>query len=425
MNPWIREIVNLSLLLAATMVVGIFGHVLVPLLFALLIGILLRQTYQIYRFEKWIDSGGSGKYPKATGVWEAIYYHVYRLKKREKKRKKRLGKMIDQFRKSTEALPDAAVVLGPEDEIEWSNKAAAKVLGVEKSDKGQHIPNLIRYPDFTKYLEEANYEDVIVLPSPVDPNIIVSVRVVPYGVGLRLMLAQDVTQLKKMEIMRKDFVANVSHELRTPLTVLRGYLETLKDLDDGESGLLSNSIRQMQSQTERMEHLVDDLLLLTRLETQKKKPRCVDIHNLLCKICNEGASLKNADGRIVLKLETGARIFGVEEDLRSAFTNLLVNALKYSPDDSIVKVRWYISQGALRLDVEDRGEGIPAAEIPRITERFYRVDKKQSGTGLGLAIVKHVLHNHQARLEIESEVGQGSRFSCVFPMSAICSDPRD
>ncbi|MBU2570427.1 MAG: phosphate regulon sensor histidine kinase PhoR [Gammaproteobacteria bacterium] len=429
MNPWIREVATLSLLLLAAIVVGVLGKILVPMLFVLLVSILIRQFYQIYRFEKWIDNGGSGKYPKSTGIWEAIYYHVYRMKKREKKRKKKLGKMVDQFRKSTEALPDAAVVLGPSDEIEWTNKAAMKVLGLDKSDKGQRIPNLIRFPEFTRYLDNRKYDDVIVLPSPVDANVMLSVRVVPYGVGLRLLLAQDVTQLKKMEIMRKDFVANVSHELRTPLTVLKGYLETIKDMDDGESGLLSNSITQMQSQTERMEHLVDDLLLLTRLETQKKKAQCVDIPGLLSKICSEGASLKKSSGRIDLKLDSQAKIIGVEEDLRSAFTNLLVNALKYSSEDSIVNVRWYEHQGCPRLDVEDHGEGIAASEIPRVTERFYRVDtnlsKKQSGTGLGLAIVKHALQNHEAKLEINSEVGKGSCFSCIFPGRLVCRDEKD
>lgn len=426
MRPWIWEITVLLLLLLAALVIGILGDILVPVMFVFLTGILIRQFYQIYRFEKWINNGGNTKYRRPIGIWETIYHHVYRMKKREKKRKKKLGKMVDQFRKSTEALPDAAVVMGPEDEIEWSNKAAMKVLGLERTDKGRHLPNLIRHPEFTRYIQNRKYDDVIVMPSPVDAEKSLSVRVVPYGAGLRLLLAQDVTQLKRMESMRKDFVANVSHELRTPLTVLKGYLETLKDMDDGESELLSNSIKQMQSQTRRMEHLVDDLLFLTRLETQKNKADCVDIPELLIKICREGSSLRNSSGRIELTLDSTAKIIGVEEELRSAFTNLLVNALKYSPDHSSVHVRWYEHNGALRLEVEDHGEGIAPAEIPRVTERFYRVEtnrsKKQRGTGLGLAIVKHVLQNHEAKLEIKSEVGKGSCFSCVFPGRLVCTD---
>ena len=265
-----------------------------PLLFLLMLGIIMRQIVQISRFEKWISTGGRSKYPKTTGIWEEIYYHVYRIKKNEKRRKKKLGKMIDQFRQSTEALPDAAVVLGVHDEIEWANKAAREVFGLQQSDKGQRIPNLIRFPEFIRYLKSGNYNEAVILPSPVDNRITLEVRIVPYGAGLRLLLAQDVTQLKKMERMRKDFVANVSHELRTPLTVLKGYLETLQDMDDGQSPLLTSSFQQMQGQTERMQHLVDDLLLLTRLETQQKKSQCVDVPALLSQICKEGDTLENA-----------------------------------------------------------------------------------------------------------------------------------
>jgi len=253
-----------------------------------------------------------------------------------------------------------------------------------------------------------------------------AVRIIPYGAGLRLLLAQDVTQLKKMERMRKDFVANVSHELRTPLTVLKGYLETLQDMDDGESPLLTASFRQMQGQTERMQHLVDDLLLLTRLETKQKKTECVNVPALLSQICKEAEVVKDSTPRrIELILETEAQLMGEEQELCSAFTNLLGNALKYSPEDSLVKVRWYQSKDSLVLDVEDQGEGIASADIPRVTERFYRSEvkrnKKVGGTGLGLAIVKHVLMRHEAKLTIVSEVGKGSRFSCCFPIKRMCS----
>jgi two-component system phosphate regulon sensor histidine kinase PhoR len=333
--------------------------------------------------------------------------------------------MIDQFRQSTEALPDAAVVLSVHDEIEWANKAAREVFGLQQSDKGQRIPNLIRFPEFIRYLKSGNYQEAVILPSPVDNRITLEVRIVPYGSGLRLLLAQDVTQLKKMERMRKDFVANVSHELRTPLTVLKGYLETLQDLDDGHSPLLTGSFQQMQGQTERMQHLVDDLLLLTRLETQQKKTQCVDVPALLTQICKEGDTLENTSRRIELTLETAVHIVGEEQEMRSAFTNLLGNALKYSPEDSVVKVRWYQDKESIVLAIEDQGEGIAKADIPRVTERFYRVEtkrlKKVNGTGLGLAIVKHVLMRHDAHLNITSELGKGSCFSCHFPVGRICN----
>ena len=224
--------------------------------------------------------------------------------------------------------------------------------------------------------------------------------------------------------MRKDFVANVSHELRTPLTVLKGYIETLQDMDDEHSPLLTNSFIQMQGQTERMQHLVDDLLLLARLETQQNKTSCVNVPSLLTQICNESDSLGKLKNRIQLTLESSASIVGEEQELRSAFTNLVSNALKYSTEDSIVKVRWYQDNYFIILDVEDKGEGISNADIPRITERFYRVEtkrhKKVNGTGLGLAIVKHVLMRHDAHLNITSEISVGSCFSCHFPIRRLC-----
>ncbi len=426
MDVWQKEIITGLLLFVAVSIAGGMTGLFMPLALALTLGMLMRQLFQINRFEKWIRTGGGAKYPKTSGIWEEIYYHVYRIKKNEKKRKKKLGKMVDQFRQSTEALPDAAVVLGSNDEIEWANKAAREVFGLQQSDKGQRIPNLIRFPEFIRYLKSGNYTEPVILPSPVNNRITLAVRIIAYGAGLRLLLAQDVTQLKKMERMRKDFVANVSHELRTPLTVLKGYLETLQDMDDGESPLLTTSFQQMHGQTERMQHLVDDLLLLTRLETQQKKTECVNVPALLSQICKEAQTLHDSiPARIELSLETDVHIVGEEQELRSAFTNLLGNALKYSPDDSVVKVRWHRSNDSIVLDVEDQGEGIATADIPRVTERFYRSEvkriKKVGGTGLGLAIVKHVLMRHDAKLNIASELGKGSRFSCHFPVKRICS----
>jgi two-component system phosphate regulon sensor histidine kinase PhoR len=425
MRVWEREITAVILLLLISVIVGgITGHI-IPMIFLVMLGIIVVQFAQITRFEKWIRAGGRGKYPKTKGIWEDIYYHVYRIKKSEKRRKKKLRNIIDQFRQSTEALPNAVVILGPHDEIDWANKAAREVFGLKTSDKGQRIPNLIRFPEFIRYLRARNYKESVVVPSPVDNRISLEVKVISYGAGLRLLMAQDITQFKKMELMRKDFVANVSHELRTPLTVLKGYIETLQDMDDEHSPLLTNSFIQMQGQTERMQHLVDDLLLLARLETQQKKTTCVNVPSLLTQICNESDTLGKLKNRIQLTLESSANIVGEEQELRSAFTNLVSNALKYSKEDSTVKVRWYEDTYFVVLTVEDNGEGIAKADIPRITERFYRVETKRqrkvNGTGLGLAIVKHVLMRHDAHLNISSELFVGSCFSCHFPIKRICN----
>lgn len=424
MSAWKKELGwTLLFLLAVTLIGGITG-LFVPLLFLLIVSLLVWQVAQISRFERWISNGGRGKYPKAKGIWEDIYYHVYQIKKSEKRRKKKLGKIIDQFRKSTDALPDAAVVLGKDDEIEWANTAAKNVLGLQSSDRGQRIPNLIRFPIFVRYLKTGLFNETIIMPSPTNSHITLAVRIVSYGAGLRLLLAQDVTQLRKMEQMRRDFVANVSHELRTPLTVLKGYLETLQELDGALSPLLSHSFQQMHEQTERMQYLVDDLLLLSNLETQPKKTHCVDIPALLGKICKESENLNNSAGRIELTLETNAHLYGDEQELRSAFSNLLGNALKYSPKESKVLVRWHQTEQNLVLAVQDAGEGIAESEIPRITERFYRIDVKRAnkvaGTGLGLAIVKHVLLRHDGRLTITSQLYKGSLFSCYFPTERSC-----
>ena len=424
MDAWKKELGWGLLLVFGGSVIGIMTGLLVPLLFLLTVGMLVWQIIQINRFERWISNGGRGKYPTAKGIWEDIYYHVYLIKKSEKKRKKKLGKIIDQFRKSTDALPDAAVVLGKDDEIEWANAAAKNVLGLQPSDRGQRIPNLIRFPVFVRYLKSGLFNESITMPSPTNSNITLTVKVVSYGAGLRLLLAQDVTQLRKMEQMRKDFVANVSHELRTPLTVLKGYLETLQELDEPLSPLLTHSFQQMQEQTERMQYLVDDLLLLSNLETQPKKTHCVDIPTLLGKICKESENLNNSAGRVELTVESKSHIYGDEQELRSAFSNLLGNALKYSAKESPVKVRWHQIGQNLVLDVADQGEGIAEVELPRITERFYRIDvrrtNKVAGTGLGLAIVKHVLLRHDARLVISSELYKGSTFSCHFPAERAC-----
>ncbi len=424
MNAWRGELVKLFLLYSGVSLISSVAGYLLPSLLVLTLILLSAQLLQIHRFEKWISVGGKRTYPKTAGVWEDIYCHFYRIKKNEKRRKKKLRKMIEQFRQSTEALPDAAVVLGKHDEIEWTNKASRQVLGLKQTDKGQRLPNLLRFPDFIRYLKSANYSEPIIVPSPVNHQMTLEVRIIPYGSGLRLLLAQDVTQMQKMQTIRKDFIANVSHELRTPLTVLKGYLETLQDMDDGQSPLLTTSFKEMQGQTERMQHLVDDLLLLTRLETQQKKHDCVDMPQLLSQICKDGSHLDNQSSRIHLALNTEARLFGEEQDLRSAFTNLLGNALKYSAEDTPVQVNWYETANELILSVQDQGEGIATTDIPRITERFYRVEAKRRrkipGTGLGLAIVKHALMRHDAHLDIRSELGKGSCFSCHFPIRRKC-----
>ena len=224
--------------------------------------------------------------------------------------------------------------------------------------------------------------------------------------------------------MRKDFVDNISHELRTPLTVLKGYLETLDDMGDDYSPLLTHALQQMNNQTLRMQHLVDDLLLLATLETKKSQNDCVEVSQLLRQICHESSAIEQLNNRIELFIDSDVNLIGNDQELRSAFSNLIVNALKYSDQESIVTVQWYQSGDSAILNITDLGEGIPELEIPKITERFYRANAQRElekhGTGLGLAIAKHTLSRHEAQLKISSTVGKGSCFSCVFPKQRFC-----
>lgn len=425
LRRWRREALVFASLILTILFAGVFiGHFL-ELLLLVLSFCLLYQTLRINTLERWLYHGARGNHAAAKGIWGEIYNHLSKIKKNDKRRKKKLSKLIERFRKSTDALPDAAVVIGKYGEIEWINKASKEVLGLKKSDKGQRIVNLIRSPTFNEYLRANDYAQKTSIVSPVNENLVLQITIVPYGAGLRLLIAQDITQLRNMERTRKDFVANVSHELRTPLTVLKGYLETLQEMDNNSMSVYTRSFKQMYEQTERMQFLVDDLLLLTRLETRERYAECVNIPELLKQICLEGEVIENSQRRIELELNTGINLMGDHHELRSAFTNLVVNALKYSDENKLVKVAWYALQdGGCCFEVVDEGEGIASSDIPRITERFYRVDvkrsRKLSGTGLGLAIVKHVLVRHDAKLDITSELGKGSCFRCLFPRKRVC-----
>lgn len=426
-SPWRTEIPWLTWLAFVVFLLGkLTGHYV----FAIALGFvvyLARHLYHIDGLLLWLREGG--KTPPATGIWEEIYYHIYRIRRRNKRRKKRLIELLERFRTATSALPDATVVLGPRDDIEWFNEAARQLLGLRRDDIGQPIANLLRSPRFAQFLRESDYRQSVTVPAPGLEDRQLEIRVVPYGEDLRLLVAQDTTQIRRMERMRSDFVANVSHELRTPLTVLKGYIETLAD-----QGAVSERhlkvFKSMEEQTQRMQNLVDGLLSLTRLESGHLAPQSeVDIVALLRAICEEATLPDEPKATLNLSLETDARLMGNESELRSAFSNLIFNALKYTQPGDHVEVRWSDDENGVRLEVKDNGPGIPAEHIPRLTERFYRVEMEgapqKSGAGLGLAIVKHVLNRHDARLKIESKLGKGSCFTCCFPSKRVIRSPLD
>lgn len=423
-NPWLQEIWRLLSLTLIFLLIGfLFGHTFFFLFLACTF-YLIWHLYNLYRLEYWFRKSKKYQPPEAYGVWGEVFYQFYRLQQRNRKRKRKLTAMLKRFQSSTAAMPDATVVLDGRFEIEWFNKAATQLLGLQFSaDVGQLITNLLRQPDFFRYLTSKNPEHhSIKMPSPVDPNIILKINIVPYAGNRHLLLARDVTQIHRLEQIRRDFVANVSHELRTPLTVIGGFIENMIDAEDECSQQWQRPLFLMQQQTIRMRSIVDDLLLLSRLESETTplKLQPVLMAPIIRELYEEAILIsgeKHHDIQLVLDEEL--MIAGHPEELRSAFSNLIVNAIRYTPEKGKITIRWYTDVQSICFMISDTGDGIAPEHIPRLTERFYRVDvgrsRSQGGTGLGLAIVKHVLIRHGGQLRIESEVGKGSTFYCEFP----------
>ncbi|MFQ5644923.1 MAG: phosphate regulon sensor histidine kinase PhoR [Thiogranum sp.] len=433
-NPWHREFWRISGLIVAGLVLGaLLGNIALGL-FVVLAGYLGWHLYNVYLLICWLREGRKFRPPEASGIWDDVFEHIYRLQQRNRKRKRELRRMLKRFHKITVALPDATIELRPgSDQIEWWNSAAARYLGFEyPRDSGQRISNLIRHPVFIQYLHEGDYEQAVEIPSPVDESITLRIRVIPYSGNRRLVVARDMTRMQQLERMRQDFVANVSHEMRTPLTVISGYLETLTDMQK-VSGEFADRLNSMRQQAERMNRIVDDLMLLSKLENEvlQPDPQAVPVAALIDALADQARELSAGAGHIItLDVDPTLCIKGSESELYSAFSNLVFNAVRYTPEQGHITIRWALSGDEPLFSVEDSGVGIAPHHIPRLTERFYRIDTGRSrasgGTGLGLAIVKHVLLRHDAGLEISSEPGEGSCFHCRFPAQRYvrCSKPQ-
>jgi len=343
------------------------------------------------------------------------------------RRQRRLVRLLKRYHHSAMSVPDAMVVLTDDRQIEWLNNAAIEMLGMSRSDIGLRVDNLWRAPAFTAWLAHGADRPPLEINAPGDEARTLSLRMEPYGPDRFLLIGRDVTALHRLQGVRQDFVANVSHELRTPLTVLAGYVETLLDTDEGQDPQMHRILSNMHQQADRMRRIVEDLLLLSRLETSQPDAELfepIDVVQLLEPILNDARLVSGEEGhRIESELDGGLRLWGVPRELQSAFSNLVFNAVKYTPAGGRVVVRWQRDeQGRPVFSVCDSGIGIEARHIPRLTERFYRIDvgrsRSRGGTGLGLAIVKHVALRHAARLEIDSTPGKGSCFRVVFPAGA-------
>lgn len=383
---------------------------------------------QLLRLHKWLKEHQPDEPPPdGYGLWGEVFDSIYHLQRRNLRARGRLQAVIDRVQESTAALNDAVIMLDNNGNLEWWNRAAETLLGLKTpQDSGQSITNLLRDPRFIDYFERGSYLEPLELPSPLNDRRRLQFHITHYGNREHLMLVRDVTRLYQLEQMRKDFIANVSHELRTPLTVIAGYLETLLDNVEDVNPRWLRALQQMQQQGGRMQNLLNDLLLLAKLEAtdypSDNQPVAVDL--LLLSIKGDAQALSGERmHRISLEADPHLRLKGSEAELRSAFSNLVFNAVKYTPKEGEIRIRWWGDEQGAHLSVQDSGPGIEARHLPRLTERFYRVDSSRAsntgGTGLGLAIVKHVLLRHRARLEIDSSLGKGSTFTCHFPAQQV------
>lgn len=427
-TAWRREIVILCLWLALWALAGVvWGNVLATLLTGLSLYLALHLGYA-YRLHRWLRSDQRVP-PEGIGIWQEIFLEFYRLKQRNSRRKRRLKNILSEFQASTAALPDGAVVLDRQGRIVWFNQAAAALLGLRSAqDVGQRIVNLVRHPRFAEYLASRDGENgEVEVPSAVSDDLILSLRLIPYGNDQRLLIARDVSHQKQLEAMRRDFVANASHELRTPLTVLRGYLEMMEE-EAGEDRALHHwrqPIREMGEQASRMGRIIDNLLKLARIEAEglQRKQEVVDVPAMIERLLADRRRTEGKEPRFETDIDESLCLYGRPVELESIFSNLLANAAQYTPSGGEVYVRWWRDDENAGFQVRDTGIGIESRHIPRLTERFYRVDagrhEDTGGTGLGLAIVRHCLEHHEGELDIASEPGAGSTFTCRFPRQRI------
>jgi two-component system phosphate regulon sensor histidine kinase PhoR len=410
--------------LSGALVGWALGHVLIGVGagFALF---LAWQLFNLHWLASWLRDRAGLDPPDTTGVWEDVVSRVVRLHRRKRFHKQRLLDVFRELRRSTAAMPDGVVVLNALWEIVWFNRTAGRLLELRRRlDQGIRITNLLRDPAFNRYLLAGEFTEPLVLARGPEPQAHLAFQVVPYGMNQRLMLVRDVSRQVALESMRQDFVANASHELRSPLTVVTGYLETL--LQDADLDPLARApLEEMQRQTQRMNAIVGDLLDLSRLDaaTQEVDGERIDVA-ALCAVLRKDLLARPAHPAVSIDLQSDAQLQGDYSELLSAFSNLADNAAKYTPASGQVRIFWRRDPGgAAQFVVEDSGPGIEPEHLPRLTERFYRVDSGRAraagGTGLGLAIVKHVLQHHGATLEIRSTPGTGSTFTCVFPARRV------
>jgi len=431
MNPrlvfWVPAALRLFFMLLGAGIVWYFFGLTAGLVAALLgLGVFLYvQLNYLLQLSNWLENPSSSRLPDGWGAWSDVFSRLYKLRREDEKHQTELSEWLTRFRQAMGLLPDGVVIMDDVLFLEWCNTAAEQHLGLHlERDKGMRVTNLVRSPAFIDYVILGRYEQPLIL-SLRDRKLIV--QIIPFENRRQILVTHDATEAQRIEMMRRDFIANASHELRTPLTVINGFLEIACSQPDLDEETRMAHLKLMSEQGQRMQNLVEDMLTLTRLESIEYplRPERVDIRTLLEQIHAEAEALSGGRHRITLECD-GPDIRGGAEELRSAFGNLVSNAVRYTPEHGRIDIVWALRDGVPQFAVRDTGIGISPEHISRLTERFYRVDKSRSrqtqGTGLGLAIVKHVLLRHDATLAIESAPNKGSTFIVRFPKKAICAD---
>jgi two-component system phosphate regulon sensor histidine kinase PhoR len=418
----------LAFLAATVLVLWFLTSAALALIFAsfTLLIYLIHHLRNLHALNKWLQNPEPSQTPQGSWGWGSSFDTLYRLIQAQTQSRRELSGMLGRFEQAAQAMPDGIILLNDSNQIEWCNPVAEQQFGlVEKRDHGQPVHHLLRQPQFVEYLNTQNFSEPLILKPPINSEQVLSIQLVPFGDKQKLMISRDITQLERVDAMRRDFIANVSHELRTPLTVVGGFLETLSDVPSMDTQQRHHYLSLMAEQTSRMQRLVQDLLTLSRLESSSdpRQEKPVNMPVLMDSLLKETQELSAGRHLIDLKLDSYQWLSGNEDELRSAFGNLLSNAVRYTPPDGVITLSWSVNKNCGVVSVRDSGEGIEVQHIPRLTERFYRVDRSRSretgGTGLGLSIVKHVLTRHQATLEIDSTPGKGSIFSAYFPANRL------
>jgi len=390
----------------------------------ILAALLIRQLREFGKLRRWASESQLRDPPEASGAWGDVFNLLHRHRRATIRRRREFARLMVRSRRGAQALPYGVAVLDAAYRMDWCNDSAREHLNLDpERDRGRPIINVVRAPEFAEYLRTGDFNEALRLRAPGIPRVL-ALQLVAFGDEEHLLLSQDVTGSERVEAMRRDFVANVSHELRTPLTVLAGFLETIQDLKL-EPSRVRDYVGMMAPQAERMKRLIDDLLTLSALEHAPPPPAAerVALQPLLERVRSEAEGLSGGKHRITLEIAAGHDLLGAESEIVSAFVNLVSNAVRYTPTGGEIRLRWSSSDAGAEFSVEDTGIGIDAEHLPRLTERFYRVDRGRSretgGTGLGLSIVKHALARHQAQLAIDSAPGKGSRFTARFPAARL------